>query len=220
MLPTPQLWKVSYPPALGWLEPALNGCTLLTPNHGLIVNQTPYLSLKPGESDILLAWGDGYTWGGNTVVLGYDDLVVIANLENLQSTLTAAQLRQIFNGEVKTWGEVISGSPDEQKIEVWDYPPGNEVRSIFSSSFATTLHNPEAMLAPEPKAVLEVVSSNPNAIGYLPRRWVNENIKIILVEGQEALVRQPVLANTPEKPNEALHNWLGCLQQSIQGTTK
>ncbi len=217
VLPTPQLWQVSYPPALGWLEPALNGCTLLTPGRGLVVNQAPYTSLKPGESDITLAWGGGETWDGHTVVLGFDELVVIVNSQNIQPALTAAQLKQIFNGEIKSWGEVNSGSPDEQKIEVWDYPPGNEIQSIFSSTLGAPLHNPEAMFAPEPEAMLQAVSSNPNAIGYTPRRWVNESVKIIPVEGSEALANQPVLANTPTEPDEPLRNWLVCLQQSIQG---
>ncbi|NPV78418.1 MAG: hypothetical protein HPY59_18835 [Anaerolineae bacterium] len=216
-LPTPQLWQVSYPPALDWLEPALNGCTLLTPGRGLVVNEAPYSSLKPGESDIVLSWGGGETWQGYTVVLGFDDLVVIVNSQNSQPALTATQLKQIFMGEIKSWGEVASDSPNEQKIEVWDYPPGNEIRSTLSSILGVSSHNPEAMFAPEPKAMLQAVSSNPNAIGYVPRRWVNESVIIIPVEGSEALAKQPILANTSIEPDEPLRNWLVCLQQSIRG---
>lgn len=217
ILPTPQLWEISYPPALGWIEPALNGCTLLMPGHGLVVNRVPYTSLKPRETDILLVWDGEEAWGGSTYVLGFDELVAIVNSQNSISTLTAAQMKQIFNGEIKSWGEAVSDAPDVQKIEVWDYPPGNEMRSMLVSFFGSPLHNPEALFAPDPKAMLQAVSSNPNAIGYAPRRWINESVKVILVEEGEALTRQPILANTPTEPDEPLHAWLACLQQSIQG---
>ncbi len=214
----PRLWEVAYPPALSWLEPAMNGCTLLMPGYGLVVNQKPYSSLIPGEADITLAWGSPNTWPGNTYILGYDELVLIVNLQNPQQLLNPVQLSHIFNGEIKSWGEIKSGDPDEEKIEVWEYPPGNEIRSFFFSILGTSPQNPEALLAPDPSAMLQAVASNPNSIGYVPKRWASEIVKSIPIEGlEDILLRQPIVANTESEADEDIKKWLLCLQQSIQG---
>lgn len=214
----PTLWEVAYPSALGWLEPAMNGCTLLQPGYGLVVSQKAYNSLTPGEADITLAWGQPDAWPGSTFILGYDELAVIVNPQNPQQSFSPVQLRQIFNGEVKSWGEIASGNPDENRIEVWTYPAGNEIRSFFSSIIGGPPQNPEALLAPHPTAMLQAVAGNPNSIGYVPKQWLSQDVKSIPVDGLEgASITQPVVANTAGEPDEDLKTWLFCLQQSIQG---
>ncbi|MCC6148146.1 MAG: hypothetical protein IT308_11330 [Anaerolineaceae bacterium] len=218
-LPTPLLWETVYTPELAWLEPALYGCTSLTPKVGLITHQIPFSRLESEKADITLIWGENPdNWSGQTYLLGYDEWVIILHPQNPQPLLALSVLGQIYAGKRSNWGDVFTGSSNDQKIEVWEYPAGNILRELFASQIGNPGFNPEAMLAPNPKAMLEAISSNPNAIGYAPRRWINEGVKIVPIEGLDAaLTRHPILANTPTEPGETLRSWLVCIQQSIQG---
>jgi hypothetical protein len=78
------------------------------------------------------------------------------------------------------------------------------------------------MLAPDPYAMLEAVSRDIDAIGYLPGSFLNtidattpNQVKIVQLESSiKAELHQPVIAITQSEPKDLLRNLLVCLQST------
>ena len=100
-------------------------------------------------------------------------------------------------------------------------PEGEPTRHIFDLAvMQNQLTSTEAMLAPDPGAMLEAVSQDRYAIGYLPGSFLTAGepsftgkVKIIQLESSlEDLLRQPVVAITQGEPEGLLRSLLVCLE--------
>ena len=145
--------------------------------------------------------------------IGQEQIVVITNKQNPLDELSTEVLRQLFDGQVSDWSELKVSF--RQGVQVWDYPAGEDLHQILSAALWGAEHQPtKAYLAPDPAAMLEAVSADPGAIGYLPASWVEaSDLKVISVEtGLSTALRQPVLLLTAEEPQGLLRAWVSCLQ--------
>jgi ABC-type phosphate transport system substrate-binding protein len=125
----------------------------------------------------------------------------------------------LFAGQVNQW-DAVGGSP--QSVQVWIFPEGDDARQLFDSVILdgyqlTTV----AQLAPDPQAMLEAVSDDPAAIGYLPRRWLkgNSGDKVRALPINQTLadsLRQPILALSGAEPEGAMRTLLICLQGMLE----
>jgi ABC-type phosphate transport system substrate-binding protein len=109
-------------------------------------------------------------------------------------------------------------------MRVWSYPEGDDTRRAFDTAvlFGQRLTR-EAQLAPDPQAMLEAISSNTTAIGYLPERWVQNNPGVRSVSLNQKLaeaLRQPVLALSEGEPVGNVRTLLLCLQSRLSSGTK
>jgi hypothetical protein len=64
-----------------------------------------------------------------------------------------------------------------------------------------------AKLAVSPQSMFDVLSSEPAAIGILPRNWVTGDVREVF-----SLGRVPVLAVTKEEPQGVMIDLVSCLQ--------
>ncbi len=173
-----------------------------------------------GPDDILLTLGQpGETaQGAYPAQIGWEQIVVIANRANPQAQLTSERLRQIFSGQVTEWDD---GS--HQAIQVWVLPQDEPTRQIFDA--ALDLSQPlaaETRLAPDPAAMLEAISKDAGALGYLPESYLplpgssaRDGIKIVALEQPlEQALRQPVLALTQADPTGFMRELIVCAQNS------
>ncbi len=64
--------------------------------------------------------------------------------------------------------------------------------------------------------MLEAVAASPSTIGFLPRRWLNSQVKEIHIQGIDPSdLRIPILALTKTEPEGQVKDWLICVQERI-----
>jgi ABC-type phosphate transport system substrate-binding protein len=148
--------------------------------------------------------------------VGHEQIDVIVNRDNPVSQLSTAELRSIFSGQQATWNNA-SAMP----IQVWVLPEADPLRVIFDQTVLQTLPlASNAMLAPDPTAMLEAISKDVNSIGYLPASFLNSTgsidpgvVQIVqLDQSLESTFDQPVVALTLGEPQGLVRSLLVCLE--------
>ena len=179
--PTPEIVRVSHAPALRPALSAVLACAESLPGVALLLYEVPVGKETP---EGLRLWSGEPPDSAAAYALGEERLVVVAHLESELASLSAEQLRLIFGGEAQNWAEVTGKAGDaDLLIQVWTYPPGNELRGAFYQAIAGgELANGFARLAPDPAAMLEALADDPGGIGYLPGAWLDEAVKQVTLE--------------------------------------
>jgi len=216
--PTPEAINVTYPPALQAWADQLANCAADKPQIALYFIQSETLDTTIRANDIMLKLGQSTPDNSDSFLsqVGWEQVVVVVNTDNQLSQLSTDEVKIIFSGQLAKWGNG-SGQP----IQVWVSPEGESTRKIFNhvvmlDHSLTT----EAMLAPDPAAMLEAISKNIDAIGYLPESLLatvrpsdSSKVKIVQLESSlETELHQPVIAVTQTEPSGLLRSLLVCLQ--------
>lgn len=211
--PSPVVFTIQHTPALNVLREDMNACMNGLPGAGLVVDEQSAPNLVPGESAAALRWdvqGQPPTFSS---VIGQEELVVVAHPENPRDSITLADLQSIYTGGLREWPEPGS------LVVPFAYPAGDDVQLVFESIVLAGGAVPERVTytAPDPAAVIEAVADDPNAVGFVPRRWLSEGVKGLSVEGiePERLIR-PLVALAESEPSGPARDWLLCLQERLQ----
>lgn len=112
--------------------------------------------------------------------VAYDCIVPVVHPSNTIVNITVEQLKAIYMGEIKNWKEV--GGPDRKIVvisrdtssgtyEVWEKKVMNKERVY-----------PGALLQASNGAVVQAVSSNKNAMGYIGIGYVDDSVKAVTVD--------------------------------------
>jgi len=113
--------------------------------------------------------------------VAYDCIVPVVHPSNTLSRITLEQLKDLYKGRIKNWKEI--GGPDRPVVvisrdtssgtyEVWEEKVMNKER-VF----------PGALLQASNGAVVQAVSKNKNAIGYIGLGYLNDNVKALDING-------------------------------------
>jgi phosphate transport system substrate-binding protein len=111
--------------------------------------------------------------------VAYDCIIPVVHPSNTLTNLTIDQLKKIYMGQVKNWKElggpdapvvVISRDTSSGTYEVWEEKVLHKER-VF----------PGALLQASNGAVVQAVSKNKNAIGYIGLGYVNKEVKALKV---------------------------------------
>jgi len=148
--------------------------------------------------------------GGDPVefIVAFDCIIPVVHPSNPLKNITVDQLKALYKGEVKNWKEiggsdkpvvVISRDTSSGTYEVWEEKVMKKER-VF----------PGALLQASNGAVVQAVSSNPNAIGYIGLGYLDNSVKGLTVNGitgskQTTLdksfpISRPLFMYTPIKP--------------------
>jgi hypothetical protein len=217
-LPTPQAIGVTYPLALQPWADKLSICASGNSQVALYFNPSNNPGTSIPSNDILLVLGQPVIneSQGYSSQVGMEQIVVIVNKENPLEQLSMDEIGSIFSGQLSTWPEG-SGQP----IQVWVLPEGDPARKPFDQTFLQTRAlTTQALLAPDPAAMLEAVSTDVDSIGYLPKSYLNAsssvnpgNVHFIqLDKSAENGLNQPVIALTRGEPAGLLRSLLVCVQ--------
>jgi phosphate transport system substrate-binding protein len=113
--------------------------------------------------------------------VAYDCIVPILHPSNSLKNITLAQLRDIYMGTTKNWKEI--GGPD-LKIVVVSRDTSSGTYEVWSEKVMKKERvYPGALLQASNGAVVQAVSKNKNAIGYIGLGYVNESVKGLTVNG-------------------------------------
>jgi hypothetical protein len=216
--PTPQAVNLTYPADLQpWVD-KLSGCASNNPLISLYTNPSASSDVGILSNDILLNLGQP-PQNDNSIYLtqvGREQIDVIINRDNPVSQLSTDEVRSIFSGQQASWNAASA-----QPIQVWVLPEGDPVRVIFDQAILQSLPiSSDAMLAPDPTAMLEAISQDANGIGYLPASFLNSTgsvdpgeVQIVqLDQSAESAFDQPVIALTLGEPQGLLRSLLVCLE--------
>jgi len=215
--PTPEAITLLFPSALQSWADKLSGCANDNPLVGLYFMplSNPKSNLQANE--IMLELGDPPPQSGSLYLsqLGWEQLAVVVNQGNELAQLTGAELRAIFSGQTLKWDGATG-----QLIQVWVLPVGDSTRQIFDQAvLPSQLLAPEARLAPDPNAMLEAISKDVAAIGYLPESIITTSepaqaAKVKIIPLDEKLAEEfhlPVIAATQSEPHGLMRELLACL---------
>jgi hypothetical protein len=190
--------QVAHTPTLRNWQASLHQCAIDQPGIALIVHETTAIDPKIWNANVTLWFGEpAQGILQHAVVLGVDEIVLIGGQSVDIQDLTEAQLQAIY-------------SDPDSIYQTWTYPEENELRIIFDQAlFDESFSAPNSYLAPNPAAMIEAISTNAMAIGFLPKSWVTGNEKIISFENS---FEQPILGLTVSEPQGEVGTFLSCLQ--------
>jgi ABC-type phosphate transport system substrate-binding protein len=115
------------------------------------------------------------------------ELVVIANKETPISSLTQEEIYRIYMGKIKYLANGVNvipvdqqtGSSSREKFYTDVMKKTDvEIKSYWSRVMFTGQGNPPIQESDD-KAVKELVSKNPNCLGYIDKSYVDASVKIL-----------------------------------------
>lgn len=99
--------------------------------------------------------------------IAFDGLAFISNRENKDTTLSFAEVQNLFTGNIKTWGGLSNGKENSDSVRiVFDSPKSGNARYI-KEQFKLGALPANCYAASNNEAVLEYVEKNKNAIGII-----------------------------------------------------
>jgi phosphate transport system substrate-binding protein len=119
-----------------------------------------------------------------------DAIVPIVHPKNSVKNLTIDQLSQIYQGNIRNWKEV--GGDDLAIVVV----SRDSSSGTFESWGHLVLHGakvtPRAQMQASSGAIVQVISKNKYAIGYIGIGYLNKTVKPLTVNGVEATVQNAI----------------------------
>lgn len=154
------------------------------------------LNLTSASPDLSLRLGQLDGWAGSAFQVADEDILIVASAQSPLPALTFEQARTIFAGQ----------NPSAQ---VWAYASAEETQKAFESAIMDGRSVTSfARLAVSPMHMVEVLTSDPNAVGILPRRWMTEGLRELFL-----VANVPVLALTPSDPEGIVRDLIACMQE-------
>ncbi|ALW84025.1 phosphate ABC transporter substrate-binding protein, PhoT family [Hymenobacter sedentarius] len=109
-----------------------------------------------------------------TTRIGIDGLAIVVNRANPDSLLTVAQLADIFTGKISNWSQV-SGKKGLADINVvFDANRSSTARFVRDSVTHGKPLTTRVFAASSNPALLDYVSTHPNAIGIVGVNWISD----------------------------------------------
>lgn len=213
---TPTAISLNYPPELRPWADLLIGCASAAPGMAIYRNEITAPPLPAHSAEIVLSLGIPAETEAPyfTYAIGEEQIVIIANAQVAQASLSAADLRALFSGRMPLWQ---NGRP----AQIWVYPDESPLQHLlWQTALNGEQPTTQALLAPDPAAMLTAVASNPDAAGFLPQSflWQADPLtfdSLIVLEIETSLAGQmqlPVLVLTAQEPQGDLYALLACAQ--------
>jgi hypothetical protein len=198
--PTPQTIAVTYSPYLSWMVESLHTCSNNIQQIALVIEESASHA-EPEAGEVILWLGtppQGYSAFASQ--LGWEELTIITHPNNESTQLDVSSI-------VKSYTSL------EPPYQAWTYPQSSQPRQVFDAiMLENKVTSPHVLLAPDPEAMLQAISGDPNAIGYLPHHWLDERVTPIPLETD---LQQPILALTQEESQGLTRQLLACLQNVL-----
>ncbi|RLC78655.1 MAG: hypothetical protein DRI61_09505 [Chloroflexi bacterium] len=113
-------------------------------------------------------------------LIARDGLAIIVHPSNPVESLSLEELRAIYAGYIWDWGE-IGG---EGEIVLVSRENGSGARAFFEERVMGGIRvSPVAVVMPSSQDVLEYISLNPKAIGYVSMGYLTEKVKALKLGG-------------------------------------
>ena len=115
------------------------------------------------------------------VAVALDAIIPVVSPKNGVGALTMEQLRDLFAGKIKNWMEV--GGADAPVVVVGRDSSSGTFECWQELVMGKVRVSPRALLQSSSGGVVQAVSTNPNAIGYIGVGYLDSQIKGLTVNG-------------------------------------
>ena len=120
------------------------------------------------------------------ITIAKDAIAIIVNPKNPIHDLSLDQVRQVFSGKIKDWGE-LGASP--HPIVLVSREEGSGTRESFQKFVMGQEEiSLESLVQDSNGAIRQVVSNDPHAIGYISLGLVNNQVRALRISGIEPTV--------------------------------
>ncbi len=158
--------------------------------------------------------------------LADDAIVIVVNRDNPVASLSVKQLRDVFAGKTRNWKEL--GGRDHG-IHLAVREEGSGTRSAFDELVmkeGKTEHpvDPYALVQDSTGGLRELVRGDPDAIGFISLGAVNDDVRVVSVEGvvptvtsvrlREYKLVRPFLLVSMGTPSEAISRLIAFAQSA------
>lgn len=109
-----------------------------------------------------------------TTKIAYDGLAFIVNKANTDSTLTYAQVGEIFSGKIQTWKQLDPGNTMDSLEVIFDNNASGNPRYIREKYKITGKFPSYCFAVNSNEDVIKYVESNPNAVGVISVNWISD----------------------------------------------
>lgn len=107
------------------------------------------------------------------LVVAHEGIALILNTQNPDTLLTQDQLKKILNGEISSWTQINKKSKHTKLEVVFDKPASGTLRYLQDSLAIPNLAAHCFGVQTNP-AVVEYVTSHPDAIGVIGVSWISD----------------------------------------------
>jgi len=111
--------------------------------------------------------------------VAHDCIVPVVHPSNSVENITMEQLKDIYMGKVKNWKEI--GGPDRPVVVISRDTSSGTYEVWHSKVLKKERVFPGTLLQASNGAVVQAVSNNKNAIGYIGLGYMEENVKDLMV---------------------------------------
>lgn len=151
----------------------------------------------PSTADITLRVGEPNFLSGFAFQIDEEEILIITHRQSPIQNLTLEDAQNLFAG---------FGDPS---VQVWVYDSAEDVFGAFDQFVMKGRSvSSSAMLAVNPQQMSDVLNSESNAVGILPRHWKAGDVRDVYSAGTV-----PVLAITQIEPQGVINQLIGCLQK-------
>lgn len=215
----PEVVDLQVTPAVTHWLPQVAACAAGIPDFGIITRVLPRAELSLAESDLILRLGERLETDPFVVVMGMEEIVIVAGRNVPVSALSLASLQAIYAGTITDWGEVpdavLAEDLQSALIKPLSYPEGHEIEFLFRRAY---LGEEPILAAPQVFSTVEFIQNlfekHPYAIGYLLASQVPDGMRILSIENDAPIPSgQYVLAITSSPVQGRMKQLLLCLQQ-------
>lgn len=119
-------------------------------------------------------------------VVAIDAIVPIVHPRNTVKNLSTDQLSQIYQGKIKNWKEV--GGDDLQIVVISRDSSSGTFEAWGEMVLNKAKVTPRAQMQASNGAIVQTVSKNRYAIGYIGLGYINKTVKLLTVNGIEATI--------------------------------
>jgi phosphate transport system substrate-binding protein len=109
-----------------------------------------------------------------TIKIAYDAIALIINPQSNDTLIKYDQVAKIFTGEIKTWKQINPKSKGQNIQVVFDNSNSSAIRYFKDLVGKENFKNNNIFAVKNSEAVIEHVSKNKNAIGFLGVGWVSD----------------------------------------------
>ncbi|MBN1666846.1 MAG: hypothetical protein JW862_07145 [Anaerolineales bacterium] len=194
-LPTPQMVRVVYTPAMSGWQPILAACAAQQPELALVLLEVPWPVAPQQDYDLLLqAAAPGQEFSGYAADLGSLEIVFAGANQNW----TQASLSHAYRNRTPPPAVMLS------------YAPGSEYFPPFAAHLLSGEQlSPYVQWVASPADMQQALLATPAATGYLPRPLLAPGLsELVDVPGFEV----PQVALAKAQPQGVLRSFLACLQ--------
>jgi hypothetical protein len=155
------------------------------------------LSDSPSEADIRLQVGEPEYLSGFAYQIDMEEILIVTHRQSPVQNLDLEDARTLFAG---------LGDPS---VQVWVYASGEDMQIVFDQFVMKGRSvSSSARIAVNPQQMSDVLNSESNSVGILPRHWKAGDTREVF-----SIATVPVLALTQSEPQGVVNQLTGCLQK-------